>query len=87
VTGMRTKIEERVQDLIIELQGVTDKPIGVGFGISQADQARQVREWGADAVIVGSAFVKRLAEGHPAQGIESIGTFCRSLKAALSSEV
>lgn len=87
VTGMRTKIEERVQDLIIELQGVTDKPIGVGFGISQPDQARQVREWGADAVIVGSAFVKRLAEGHAAQGIESIGTFCRSLKAALSSEV
>jgi tryptophan synthase alpha chain len=86
VTGMRTKVENRVQDLIIELQGVTDKPIGVGFGISQPEQARQVMEWGADAAIVGSAFVKRLAEGNPAQGIAAISNFCRSLKTALVSE-
>jgi tryptophan synthase alpha chain len=86
VTGIRTKIEDRVQDLIIELQGVTDKPIGVGFGISQPDQARQVMEWGADAAIVGSAFVKRLAEGQPAQGLDSISAFCRSLKTAIASE-
>jgi tryptophan synthase alpha chain len=86
VTGIRTKIEDRVQDLIIELQGVTDKPIGVGFGISQPDQARQVMAWGADAAIVGSAFVKRLAEGEPKQALDSISAFCRSLKSALSSE-
>jgi tryptophan synthase alpha chain len=86
VTGIRTKIEDRVQDLIIELRGETDKPIGVGFGISQPDQARQVMEWGADAAIVGSAFVKRLAEGDPRQGLESISTFCRAIKSALSSE-
>ena len=85
VTGMRTKIEDRVQDLILELRGVTDKPIGVGFGISQPDQARQVMTWGADAAIVGSAFVKRLAEGSPAQGLEAIALFCRALKAALRS--
>jgi tryptophan synthase alpha chain len=86
VTGIRTKLEDRVQDLIIELQGVTDKPIGVGFGISQPDQARQVMEWGADAAIVGSAFVKRLAEGQPNQGLDAITGFCRSLKTALKSE-
>ncbi len=86
VTGIRSQLEDRVQDLIIELQGVTDKPIGVGFGISQPDQARQVREWGADAAIVGSAFVKRLAEGSPRQGLDSIETFCRSLKSALLSD-
>jgi tryptophan synthase alpha chain len=86
VTGIRSQLEDRVQDLIIELQSVTDKPIGVGFGISQPDQARQVREWGADAAIVGSAFVKRLAEGSSQQGLASIETFCRSLKSALLSE-
>lgn len=86
VTGIRTQIEDRVQDLIIELQGVTDKPIGVGFGISQPDQARQVHEWGADAAIVGSAFVKRLAEGSPRQGLDSITAFCRALKSALLAE-
>jgi tryptophan synthase alpha chain len=84
VTGIRTQIESRVQDLLSELRGVTDKPIGVGFGISQPSQARQVMEWGADAVIVGSAFVKRLAEGSPEQGLQAIETFCRSLKAAIA---
>lgn len=83
VTGMRTEIEERVKYLLTELRSTTDKPIGVGFGISQPRQARQVMEWGSDAVIVGSAFVKRLAEGTPAQGLEAIATFCQSLRAAL----
>jgi tryptophan synthase alpha chain len=85
VTGMRTQVESRVQELVTTLRGVTDQPIGVGFGISEASQAKQVMEWGADAVIVGSAFVKRLAEGSPDQGLQAIETFCRSLKAALMS--
>lgn len=82
VTGMRSQIESRVQTLLTELHGITDKPIGVGFGISEASQAKQVMEWGADAVIVGSAFVKRLSEGSPDQGLQAIEIFCRSLKAA-----
>lgn len=84
VTGIRTQIETRVQDLLMELRSVTDKAIGVGFGISQAPQAHQIMEWGADAVIVGSAFVKRLAEGEPHQGLEAIESFCRGLKAAIT---
>jgi tryptophan synthase alpha chain len=83
VTGMRSAIESRVQTLLTDLHSVTDKPIGVGFGISEASQAKQVREWGADAVIVGSAFVKRLADGSPNQGLQAIESFCRSLKAAI----
>jgi tryptophan synthase alpha chain len=81
---MRAEIESRVQTLLNDLHSVTDKPIGVGFGISQLGQARQVMDWGADAVIVGSAFVKRLAEGSPNQGLEAIETFCRSLKNAIT---
>lgn len=84
VTGMRTQVQSRVKDLLVELRTVTDKPIGVGFGISQPEHARQVADWGADAAIVGSAFVKRLADGTSAQGLNSIAEFCRSLKAAMS---
>ena len=83
VTGIRTEVQARVQDLLSSLRSVTDKPIGVGFGISQPEQALQVKQWGADAVIVGSAFVKRLAEGNPEQGLKAIGEFCRSLKQAI----
>ncbi|HEY9835092.1 MAG TPA: tryptophan synthase subunit alpha [Stenomitos sp.] len=84
VTGVRNQIESRVQDLLQQMRAVTDKPIGVGFGISQPEQARQIKEWGADAVIVGSAFVKRLADGTSAEGLSAIGEFCQSLKSALN---
>jgi tryptophan synthase alpha chain len=83
VTGVRAQVQARVKDLLLDLRTVTDKPIGVGFGISQPEHARQVMEWGADAVIVGSAFVKRLADGTPTQGLQAIETFCQSLKAAI----
>lgn len=84
VTGMRTQIESRVQDLLQQMRAVTDKPIGVGFGISRPEHARQIKIWGADAVIVGSAFVKRLADGTPAEGLSAIGEFCKNLKSAIS---
>jgi tryptophan synthase alpha chain len=86
VTGMRTQMGNRAKELLSDLRGVTDKSIGVGFGISQPEQARQVMEWGADAVIVGSAFVKRLAEGSPEQGLKAIAAFCQSLKAAITAD-
>ncbi|NET04474.1 MAG: tryptophan synthase subunit alpha [Symploca sp. SIO2B6] len=83
VTGMRSQLESRVQDLLQQMRTITDKSIGVGFGISKPEQALQVKKWGADAVIVGSAFVKRLAEGKNSEGLSAIGEFCQSLKSAI----
>jgi tryptophan synthase alpha chain len=85
VTGMRTQVQGRVSELLQQIRHVTDKPIGVGFGISDPEQARQVKVWGADAAIVGSAVVKRLAEGTPEQGLEAIAQFCQSLKTAIKN--
>lgn len=84
VTGVRTEVGSRVEALLAGMRQVTDKPIGVGFGISQPEQAEQVKAWGADAVIVGSAMVKRLAEGTPTEGLQALETFCRELKTAIS---
>ncbi len=84
VTGVRTQIESRVQDILLQMRTVTDKPIGIGFGISGPEQAKQVKDWGADAVIVGSAVVKRLADCSPAEGLTAIEEFCKSLKSAIS---
>lgn len=83
VTGIRTQIQSRVKDLLAQMRALTDKPIGVGFGISAPEQATQVKNWGADAVIVGSAFVKRLADETPPEGLQAIGEFCASLKSAI----
>ncbi|MBO1049156.1 MAG: tryptophan synthase subunit alpha [Dolichospermum sp.] len=85
VTGIRTQMQTRVGDLLQQIRNVTDKPIGVGFGISDPEQARQVKAWGADAAIVGSAIVKRLAEGTPEQGLDAIAQFCQSLKIAIKN--
>jgi tryptophan synthase alpha chain len=81
VTGVRSQVAKNVQSMIERLRSVTDKPIGVGFGISQPEQAKQVIEWNADAAIVGSAMVKRLAEEG---GLKEIGDLCSSLKRAIS---
>jgi len=83
VTGVRQEIANRVEGLLAELHKVTDKPIGVGFGVSEPAQAKQLKDWGADGVIVGSAIVKRLASGTPAEGLAAIGEFCTQLKAAI----
>jgi tryptophan synthase alpha chain len=83
VTGVREQIQTRVKDLLSEIRSVTNKPIGVGFGISTPEQARQMREWGADAVIVGSAFVQLLGENTPYNGLRAIREFCSDLKAAI----
>ncbi len=84
VTGVRSEVASNVETLLPQLRTVTDKPIGVGFGISEPEQALQVKKWGADGVIVGSAFVKRLAQTDPAEGLREIESFCRSLKEAIS---
>lgn len=86
VTGMRSQMESRVKDLIAELRQVSDKAIGVGFGISQPEQARQVMNWGSDAAIVGSAFVKRLSEGSPTEGLKAIEEFCQTLRSAIAAD-
>lgn len=83
VTGVRSEMATGVRDLLADLHSSTDKPIGVGFGISSPEQAKQVKDWGADAAIVGSAIVKRLADGTPESGLKAIGEFCSALKQAI----
>jgi tryptophan synthase alpha chain len=82
VTGMRAQVGKGVQQMLESLRALTDKPIGVGFGISQPEHASQVAQWHADAVIVGSAMVKRLAEP---DGLRSVVELCSSLKRAIAS--
>jgi len=61
-------------------------PLGVGFGVSNPDQAKFIIKSGADAIIVGSAFL-RLMESTPPEKIESkIGSFAASLKKATITE-
>jgi tryptophan synthase alpha chain len=67
VTGARNQLSETLPAFIERVRGVTDKPLAVGFGISNGQQARQVAQY-ADGVIVGSALVKRAAQSSAAVG-------------------
>lgn len=84
VTGMRNQIQDRVKTILNDIRDITDKPIGIGFGISDAEQAKQMMEWGADAVIVGSAFVKRLNNPDSSEGLQEVEKLCKELKTAIS---
>jgi tryptophan synthase alpha chain len=85
VTGVRTSLESRVEPLVHQLKSLGDTPVAVGFGIAGPEQARQVRQWGADGAIVGSALVKVMAaaasEGQPVG--EAAGRFCATLRSGL----
>ncbi|XP_077245428.1 tryptophan synthase alpha chain-like isoform X2 [Tasmannia lanceolata] len=84
VTGARASVNQRVQFLLQDIKEVTTKPVVVGFGISKPEHVKQVAEWGADGVIVGSAMVKLLGEAKSSkEGLKELETFARSLKAVL----
>ena len=73
VTGVQTNVATRVEQLVEELRSVTDKPIAVGFGVSEAKHAKQIVDWGADGVIVGSALVRALGEAKtPEEGLAAL---------------
>ncbi|CAN6286527.1 unnamed protein product [Urochloa humidicola] len=84
VTGPRANVDTRVESLIQEVKQVTDKPVAVGFGISKPEHVKQIAEWGADGVIIGSAMVRQLGEAaSPKEGLKRLEKYARSMKNAL----
>ncbi|HID96540.1 MAG TPA: tryptophan synthase subunit alpha [Candidatus Latescibacteria bacterium] len=85
VTGAREKLSGQVRELVARVRRHTNKPLGVGFGISTPDQAAEVARW-ADGVIVGSAIIKviRKYEGTP-ELVPRVGEFVKSLVAAMGN--
>ena len=61
VTGARTQTSDAAPDLVTRTRAATSLPVGVGLGVSNGDQAAAVSAY-ADAVIVGSAFVRRVLD-------------------------
>jgi tryptophan synthase alpha chain len=57
VTGVRSALPENLEALVRSVKRLTPLPVGVGFGISTAEQAAAVARF-ADAVIVGSAIAR-----------------------------
>jgi tryptophan synthase alpha chain len=85
VTGEQAKLSDSIASQVAEIKKHTDLPVAVGFGISTPEQAAEVAR-SADAVVVGSAIVRRIAEhGKEPDLAEKISSLVRPLAAAAHS--
>ena len=87
VTGERNKMENRVENLITKLKEISINPVAVGFGISSPEHVKKVRKWGADGVIIGSAFVKRISNSNEEKVVNQIGDFCQEMRKAADQKI
>ncbi|WTW94372.1 tryptophan synthase subunit alpha [Streptomycetaceae bacterium NBC_01309] len=83
ITGTRTSVGNRAAELVARTRKVTELPICVGLGVSNATQAAEIAAY-ADGVIVGSAFVRALLDAPtPEAGMDAV----RALAADLAEGV
>jgi len=79
VTGERDALASSAMVMAKRLKAITDKPVLIGVGVSNADQARELCTV-ADGVIVGSALIRRLLDGG---GPEGAAAFIGELRSGL----
>ncbi len=78
VTGERDSLAGTATALAARLKKLTSKPVLVGVGVSNADQAVEASQV-ADGVIMGASVVRRLIEDGP----DAVGAFIAEVRGAL----
>ena len=78
VTGERAQLAATATTLAGRLLRITDKPVLVGVGVSNAEQAREACAV-ADGVVQGASVVRRLVE----EGPDAVGTYVAEVRAAI----
>jgi len=79
VTGERERLASRAREMGRRCKSVTDKPVLLGVGISNAQQAREAAD-ASDGVVIGSALVARLLRGG---GPDEVHEFVATIREAL----
>ncbi|MGA0803704.1 MAG: tryptophan synthase subunit alpha [Ilumatobacteraceae bacterium] len=78
VTGERETLSASATAIACRVKGVTDLPVLVGVGISDAQQAGQACAV-ADGVIQGASVMRRLLD----EGVESVGNYVAQVREAI----
>ncbi|MDJ0652894.1 MAG: tryptophan synthase subunit alpha [Xanthomonadales bacterium] len=85
ITGASHLATGEVSEAVGRIRGHTELPIGVGFGIKSADDARQVAGF-ADAVVIGSALVDAVFRAGPEHSAEAAHRFLAPIHQAMTPE-
>ena len=82
VTGARDQVASGAEALVRRVRAHTAMPIALGFGISRPEHVAEVGRY-ADAAVVGSALVSKIAEaGAAADLIDRVEEYVRWLRGA-----
>lgn len=84
VTGRSAGESAPLPERIAALRRLTALPVAVGFGISNASDARALRGV-ADAVVVGAAFMRSITEDTGSGVVERVTALARELTGALAA--
>jgi len=84
VTGAGNLDFSEVTAKIPKIRAATRLPIGVGFGIRDADSARRVAA-SADAVVIGSRIIQEIEAGSPDQAVSRVKAFLKPIREALDA--
>ena len=84
VTGVKTIDVDAVSRKLSELKTFTNLPLGVGFGINDAESAKAIASV-ADAVVIGSAIVKRIAanQNDASKINQEVSNFLKTIRQAI----
>lgn len=83
-TGVRNELPAELTAQLQQLRRQTKLPLAVGFGISSPDQVQSLQGV-ADGVIVGSAVVRKAAEGKtPEEAAANVKAFSEQMVAAVN---
>ncbi|MBE9486327.1 MAG: tryptophan synthase subunit alpha [Chloroflexi bacterium] len=83
ITGTRKIVPADIRMAVENIKGMTDVPVGVGFGITTVEDAKAVGKF-ADGVVVGSALVKIIADyAQSDELLPRVGRFIAELKQGL----
>jgi len=85
VTGFRKSLSSHIKDLVKSLRTQTNKPIMLGFGISNLQHVESIMEMSLDinALVIGTAIIKLITEGHNLNSYKSLQLFCEDIKGIL----
>ncbi|MHB1663641.1 MAG: tryptophan synthase subunit alpha [bacterium] len=84
VTGARKSLPAEMRSKVNEIKKIKDIPVGIGFGISNPEQVKEIKDY-ADAIIIGSKIIQFIEDNlnDKKNIIKNIAEFSYNIKSSL----